>query len=60
MQHKRRTLTVSYTHSRDVIVPRIRIEGQWLGRAGFYVGDRVSVVVRKGKLVIIQAKGWTI
>jgi toxic protein SymE len=33
-------------------VPFLRLRGQWLGQAGFEVGERVRVAVEPGRLVI--------
>ena len=33
-------------------VPFLRLRGQWLGQAGFAVGERVRVAVEPGRLVI--------
>ena len=33
-------------------VPRLRIDGRWLERAGFAIGAKVSVTVERGRLVI--------
>jgi Toxin SymE, type I toxin-antitoxin system len=37
-------------------VPLLRIQGQWLERAGFEIGKRVNVQVESGRLVI-EAEG---
>lgn len=54
-----RFLTVSsiYYPCRESItapLPFIRISGLWLNQAGFHVGDRISVQVRKARLTIIK------
>ena len=36
--------------------PFIRLKGRWLARAGFTVGSRVAVTVRRGCLTIRPAK----
>ena len=55
---KERHLTVSTKHHsrelRYVAVPAIRIEGKWLSRFGFKQGEKIKLVCRKNKLVIIK------
>lgn len=47
-----RQLTVSRTGDYRKPVPLLRLQGQWLERAGFPAGSRVVVKVQKGRLVI--------
>jgi hypothetical protein len=54
---KQRTLTVSERHqerelTQGVWVPELRLQGLWLGRAGFEAGARVVVDHVGDKLVI--------
>lgn len=56
--HKQRYLTVSTKHhSRErsyIAVPAIRIEGKGLSRLGFKQGEKIKLLCRKNKLVIIK------
>jgi hypothetical protein len=59
---KQRTLTVSERHqerelTRGVWVPELRLQGLWLGRAGFEAGARVVVDCVGDKLVISRSPG---
>lgn len=58
-QKNQRQLKVYPKHRRnfrkDVIVPEIRLCGQWLKQAGFNSGKTVSVQIENNKLVITQA-----
>jgi len=36
----------------DRVIPWIRLRGQWLARAGFAVGERLTVRVYRKRLVI--------
>lgn len=54
---RQRTLTVSERYQERgygarINVPELRLQGLWLGRIGFEVGDRVTVDYVDGKLVI--------
>ena len=49
-----RKLTVGYMYINDRIYPVIRLQGRWLEKAGFEVGDKVVVDVRKGRIVIVR------
>ena len=57
-----RRLTVSYgarciqEEGKLTLVPLLRLQGRWLKRAGFAVGDSVKVQVAAGRLVIERAK----
>lgn len=46
-----RRLKVGSTHDRDRRVPWIRIQGQWLSRAGFTIDTPVQVHVMEGCLI---------
>jgi Toxin SymE, type I toxin-antitoxin system len=35
--------------------PELRMSGLWLGRAGFEAGSRLSIAVRRGRLVVTVA-----
>ena len=54
-----RRLTVSYgtfrvrgPDERAMSIPLLRLQGAWLGRAGFAIGAPVKVHVNRGRLVI--------
>lgn len=53
-----RTLTISTKHHsrehRYIVVPAIRIEGKWLNELGFKRGEKVKLLCKKNKLVIIK------
>ncbi len=34
------------------VVPALRVQGRWMERAGFPVGDRVRITVEPGRLVL--------
>ncbi len=52
--HRNRTLKAHATGDfwRGKVKPSIRLQGQWLMRAGFIPGAFVTVEVRDGELVI--------
>lgn len=33
-------------------LPSLRLQGRWLEAAGFQIGDRVQVEVRRGRLIV--------
>ena len=35
------------------VVPFLRLSGLWLEKVGFHIGDKVSVQVESGKLVLV-------
>jgi len=37
---------------RPTVVPALRVQGQWMEQAGFHVGDRVRVQVKRGRLIL--------
>ena len=39
-------------NGKDLTVPMIMMQGKWLHDMGFAVGDRVSVTLQDGKLVV--------
>ena len=58
-----RRLTVSYgtyrvrePDGRAIFVPKLRLQGAWLERAGFAIGVPVKVQVSRGRLVIEAAE----
>jgi hypothetical protein len=54
-----RQLVVSQlVQSRDrdlVSVPYIRLSGLWLKRAGFPIGARIEVRIKRGKLLLLRS-----
>ena len=34
--------------------PEIKLRGDWLGKAGFKVGDKIKVEVEENKLIIVR------
>jgi len=55
---KERQLTVNYlfTNGNKRPYPFIRLQGRWLERLGFAVGDKVTVTAGDGRIVIIPVK----
>ena len=55
---KERKLTVNYlfTNGNKKPYPFIRLQGRWLERLGFAVGDKVTVTAGEGLIVIVPAK----
>ena len=55
---KKRKLTVNYlfTNGNKKPYPFIRLQGRWLERLGFAVGDKVTVTAGDGRIVIIPVK----
>ena len=37
-------------------VPKITIQGKWLDELGFSIGDRFTVICKKGELVISKSQ----
>ena len=56
---KERKLTVNYLYNNGnkKPYPFIRLQGRWLERLGFSVGDKVTVTAGEGVIVIVSAKG---
>lgn len=52
-----RQIVVSYlvqSRGRDLVsVPYIRLSGLWLNRAGFPIGARIEVRIKRGKLLLL-------
>ena len=55
---KERKLTVNYlfTNGNKKPYPFIRLQGRWLERLGFAVGDKVTVTAGEGRIVIVSVK----
>jgi toxic protein SymE len=55
---KERKLTINYlyTNGNKKPYPFIRLQGRWLERLGFAVGNKVSVAAGEGLIVIVPAK----
>ena len=48
-----RKLTVYKGSTKDYVpVPKITIQGQWLERLGFSIGDKLVVTCEQGRLII--------
>ena len=45
-------LTVYYHYQNNKQVPIIRLQGKWLRQLGFEPGDKITVVTRKGLLLV--------
>lgn len=39
------------------LIPRISLQGQWLEKLGFSIGDRLTVTCRQGEIVILKSAG---
>ncbi len=46
------TICKARGNGKDLTVPMIMMQGKWLRDMGFAVGDRVSVTLQDGKLVV--------
>jgi len=43
------------SRGRDLVsVPYIRLSGLWLNRAGFPIGARIEVRIKRGKLLLVR------
>jgi len=49
---KTREMTVYRARGKDLTVPMIILQGKWLRDMGFTVGNRVSVSMQDGKLMV--------
>lgn len=49
---KSREMTVYRARGKDLTVPMIILQGKWLRDMGFTVGNRVSVSMQDGKLMV--------
>jgi antitoxin component of MazEF toxin-antitoxin module len=49
-----RTLTVYLKRTNGTRQPHIRLTGQWLERAGFKPGDKITVLVENRQITIQQ------
>ena len=52
MKSREMTVYRARGNGKDITVPMIMMQGKWLRDMGFAVGDRVSVTVQDGKLVV--------
>jgi len=54
-KHKQRKLTIASKHKGypNRPVPELRLSGKWFKELGFAPGDKVSITVREG-LILIQ------
>lgn len=51
------TIARETARSLPVTTPQLRLRGQWLAEAGFHIGDRLTVAVSQGQLVITKEGG---
>lgn len=49
--------TYRMRHGRETTKPTIRLQGNWLDRAGFSVGMTARVTVSEGRLIIEPTEG---
>lgn len=47
-------LKVYYAWNRNSQIPRINLQGKWLERMGFSIGDRLKVECQDGRIVITK------
>lgn len=52
MKSREMTVYRARGNGKDLTVPMIMMQGEWLRDMGFAVGDRVSVTLQDGKLVV--------
>lgn len=52
MKSREMTVYRARGNGKDLTVPMIMMQGKWLRDMGFAVGDRVSVTLQDGKLVV--------
>lgn len=52
MKSREMTVYRARGNAKDLTVPMIMMQGKWLREMGFAVGDRVSVTLQDGKLVV--------
>ena len=52
MKSREMTVYRARGNDKDLTVPMIMMQGKWLRDMGFAVGDRVSVTLQDGKLVV--------
>ena len=46
-----RQIKIGHTHDRNLKVPWIRLQGQWLDKAGFTINTQVQIHVLDGCLI---------
>ena len=56
MKERKLTINYLYTNGNKKPYPFIRLQGRWLERLGFAVGNKVSVAADEGLIVIVPAK----
>jgi formylmethanofuran dehydrogenase subunit D len=56
LQERKLTVNYLYTNGNKKPYPFIRLQGRWLERLGFTVGDKVTVTAGDGRIVIIPVK----
>ena len=52
MKSREMTVYRARGNGKDLTVPMIMMQGKWLRDMGFTVGDRISVTLQDGKLVV--------
>lgn len=52
MKSREMTVYRARGNGKDLTLPMIMMQGKWLRDMGFAVGDRVSVTLQDGKLVV--------
>ena len=57
MKERRLTVNYLYNNGNKKPYPFIRLQGRWLERLGFAVGDKVTVTAGEGVIVIVPVKG---
>ena len=56
MQERKLTVNYLFTNGNKRPYPFIRLQGRWLERLGFAVGDKVTVTAGDGRIVIVPIK----
>lgn len=51
-----RELTVHYQYNRDTEVPSIRLQGKWLEKYGFKIGDKLNVYSNDSVILVTLKK----
>lgn len=51
-----RLLTVSESGYWNKSIPMLRLQGQWLERAGFPAGTKVVIQVKEGKIILLGSR----
>lgn len=51
-----RELTVHYQFNRETEVPSIKLQGKWLEKYGFKIGDKLNVYSNDGVILVMLKK----